>query len=295
MLTTLPKHRGQHGALIAIGLLVSTTIVVYTTQSPPQQAHPDDASHAISSSTQRPAATASVTKAPEAVMPPVTKADPTRSRGSGFVTYDATRTSHVAAPVAGWLEKKRSASVGRHARQFEPLATLYSIEVYMATVAVIEQLREFKSQQALDNARIKLLRWGMPKPTLDRIERTMRPQAALPLATRVAGIVVEERAAARGFVEPGELFTVTDPTRVMVFVEVAAVDPVEVGMPAKLIVDGVAKPMNANVSYVFRRAAEGMRTIRLDVHSFAKPKPGARVDAVIVLDERKGGQTTVRR
>jgi len=289
MLTTLPKHRGQHGALIAFGVLVVSTFVVYTTQSPTAPAPPDDGSHAISSSIQRPAATVSAAQTPEHVTPPVTPTctDRTRSRGSGFVSYDETRTSHVAVPVTGWLEKQRPASVGRYVRQFERLGTLYSLEVYLATVQVIEQLREFKSQQALDDARIKLLRWGMPKPTLDRIERTMKPQAALPLVTRVPGIVVEERGAAKGFAELGDLFTVTDPTRVIVFVEVPATDKIQEGMPATLVIDGVTKPITTSVSYVFRRPAEGMRTIRFDVRSVAKPQPGAHVDAVILLDKQR--------
>ncbi len=286
MLTSLPKHRGQHGGVIAVGVLVATSIVVYTTQSPPPAPREAETSHTISSSAQRPAASLPRTQdraQPTATPIAVPSADPTTSRGTGFVAFDEARTSHVMVPVAGWLEKRRPASVGRAVRQFEPLATVYSVEVYMATVDLIRELREFTSQDALNAARVKLLRFGMPKPTLDRIERTMQPSAALPLATRVPGIVVAEQGAPRGLVEPTELFTVTDPTRVMAFVEVPEADAITVGMPAKLTVDGVEKPLTAKVSYVFRRADEGMRTIRFDVQSRAKLTPGAKVTAVISL------------
>lgn len=284
MLTTLPKHRGQHGGLIAVGVLAATSIAVYTTQPRSSEPAPSEVAPAISSSAQRPAASVASTPAPvEKVATPAVVTDPTVSRGTGYVTYDETRTSHVTVPVAGWLVKKRPASVGRAVRQFEPLATVHSVEVYMATVEVIDQLREFTSQEALNAARVKLLRWGMPKPTLDRIEQTMRPTAALPLVTRVPGIVVAEQGTPKGLVEPTEVFTVTDRTRVMVFIEVPATDPVEVGMPAKLSVEGVPKKISAKVSYVFRRADEGLRTIRFDVQSYAKLTPGAKVEATISL------------
>jgi Holliday junction resolvase-like predicted endonuclease len=291
MLTSLPKHRGQHGGLIAVGVLVATSAVVYTTSpKDPEPAPKQETSEVIRSSVQRPAA--SVAKTPEAVAPaliPPTKAavpaDRTRATGTGYVTYDETRTSHVAVPVSGWLVKKRPASVGRAVRQFEPLATVYSVEVYMATVDLLEQVREFRSQEQLNQARIKLLRWGMPKPTLDQIEHTMKPQAALPIVSRVAGIVVSEAGMPRGFVEPSELFIVTDPTNVMVFVEVPDAEAalLAVGMPAKITVEGVEKTINAKVSYIFRRSEDGKRTVRFDVHSYLKLKPGSKADAVISL------------
>ena len=125
----------------------------------------------------------------------------------------------------------------------------------------------------------------MPKPTLDRIEHTKKPQAALPIVTRVAGTVVAEQGVPRGLVEPGERFTVTDPTRVMAFVEVPEEEAaqVQIGMPAKLTIEGVRKPLASKVSYVFRRSVEGTRTVRFDIHSALKLEPGAKVEAVIPL------------
>jgi hypothetical protein len=283
MLRTLPKHRGQHGGLIAVGVLVSTSIVVWTTQSPPPTHEEPAVADSIRSAAQRPAA--SVAKAPEpvkvaAITPP--KRDGI-AIGKGVVSFDERRTSRVAAPVAGWFEKKRAAAIARTVRQFEPLGVVYSVEVYAATVDLIKQVRDFESQDSLNAARVKLLRWGMPKPLLDQIERTQKPQAALPLVTRVPGIVVAEQGAPKGLVEPGELFTVTDPTNVMVFVEVPESYAIEVGMPAKLKVDGVARPLATKVSYVFRRADEGMRTIRFDVHSSLRLQPGTPVEAAITL------------
>jgi hypothetical protein len=287
MLTSLPKHRGQHGGLVAVGVLVSTSVVVWTTQTPPAKppvaAEPADT---IRSSAQRPAA--SVARPEPRPVASIKRPAPTK-RGTvtatGLVTYDETRTSHVTAPVSGWFEKNPTVSVGRTVRQFEPLGVVYSAEVYAATVEVIKQVREFESQELLDAARVKLLRWGMPKPTLDRIEQTMKPQAALPIVTRVQGVVVAEQGAPRGLIEPGELFTVTDPTRVMVFAEVPDADAARLtaGMPAKLTVEGVANPIATKLSYVFRRSDEGMRTVRFDVHSYAKLKPGAKVGVMIPM------------
>jgi membrane fusion protein, copper/silver efflux system len=279
MLTSLPKHRGQHGGLIAVLVLVSTSVVVWTTQRPPPAPHEQPVATAISSSAQRPAATVAPPDQTVATITPVIREGAVT--GTGVVAFDETRTSHVVVPVSGWFEKKRAHSVGRYVRQFEPLGVVYSVEVYAATADLIKQVQTFESQELVNAARVKLLRWGMPKPMLDQIEQRMTPQAGLPIVSRVAGTVVAEQGTRTGFVEPGELFTVTDPSHVMVFVEVPEAAQLRVGMPAKLMIDGVKRPLAAKVSYVFRRADEGLRTVRFDVR--AKLEPGAKVDAVIQL------------
>jgi hypothetical protein len=285
-ISPLPKHHAAHRGVIALVLLVMTVGVVWyshpTAKSPPADAATRPATEGPPA-VPLPAATVAL---PREEPPPIL--DLSRVTGTGFVAYDESRTSHVASPVHGWLEKTRAISVGRKVRQFESLAVVYSPEVYFATVELIEQLKSFRSQEELNQARYKLVRWGMPKPNLDRIERTLTPEAALPLVSRVAGTLVAEQGQRVQLADPGagvEYFTVTDPARRRVFVDIpeAAAHLVQVGTPARLTIEGVAKPLPATVAYVFRRPDEGMRRLRFDVHS---PHPVLEVNARVKAELR---------
>ncbi|HEY5947818.1 MAG TPA: efflux RND transporter periplasmic adaptor subunit [Kofleriaceae bacterium] len=290
MVTPLKKHHGQHGGLIALAMLGTATLVVWTT-------HPRTPDKTANDVVPVAAAMPRVEKAPPLKVQPASsvvvtpRAPRSRVTATGFAIYDERRTAHISSPVHGFLQKTRATSLGRKVRQGEQLGVIYSAEVYFATVDLIEQVREFRSQDDLNAARVKLLRWGMPKPVLDRIEQTKQPQAILPLVSRVPGTVVAEEGLPRQFVDPTgrDLFLITDTSFAWVFVDVPEADvvAVKVGMPAKLTIEGVKRPFTAPVAYVFRRGEEGMRKVRFDVY-----KPGlaitqnAAVTAELQLDRK---------
>ncbi|HEX5058453.1 MAG TPA: efflux RND transporter periplasmic adaptor subunit [Kofleriaceae bacterium] len=284
----LPQHHGAHGGLMALGLLVASGIVVWAThprQSIPPVSEAPPAAHAPPVPTPLPAGRLAETPSEPVIVAPL----PTRVTATGFVSFDERRTTHIGVPVAGLFEKKRATSVGRWIRQGETLGTIYSPEVYLTTVDLLGELRTFTSQENVDRERIRLLRWGMPRPTLAAIEKKMTPQLALPLVTRTAGIVVAEQGESRRMIDPSsrfELFTITEPAYTWVFVQVPDADAARTqpGTPAKLTVEGITRPIAAKVAYVFRRSEEGKRTVRFDVYS---PRvmlpPNARVSAELQL------------
>jgi len=286
--TPLHKHHGKHGGLIALGLLVTSGAVVWLTE--PRGT--DERSVATTTPVQSPAASVAppVDRGPPITSEPVITATPkhTRVTAIGFATFDERRTQHVGAPVHGWLQKTRASSLGRKVKQGEVLGVVYSADVYFATVDLLTEVRDFTNQELLDRQRIRLLRLGMPRSTLARIEKTRQPQAMLPIVARASGMVVAEQALERQFLDPRsgeELFTISDPHRVWVFVEVpdADVPRVNVGAAAKLSIDGLPSALAAKVGYVFRRSDGGTRTVRFDVTS---PRPivaNARVSAEIEL------------
>jgi len=272
--TPLKRHPGSHGGLIAALVLVATTVVVWS-------AHPRAS---ISSVAVKLPAKLGVSAMPGKVeaaptaftlshgvaTAPVRELEVRRQiTATGFTGYDETRTHRLQVPVSGWLQKVRTSSVGRQVRPGEPLATIVSPEVYLATAAVVEQVKDFKSQALLDEQRYRLRRFGMPMPNMQRIESQQRPEAVLPLVSRIAGTVVKEEGSPKGLVEPGPMFTITDPARAWVFVELDAADAalVHEGAPATLTIEGATRPVTAPIAYVFRRVEDGKRSVRFDIYS----------------------------
>lgn len=281
-MTSLPKHRGQHGGLIALIVLASTiTVVLFTQPKKPAPPPPPVA---------RPQATLPAPRPPEPVPPPspAPPRDRTKVTATGKVGFDSHRTHHVDVPVYGWLQKPRASSIGRRIRAGETLGVIYSPEVYLTSVDVVEQVKNYASPDALDVARGRLLRWGMRKDQLIAIEQALKPTAQLPLIARVSGTVVAEPVTTP-LVDPNagvELFTITDPTYAVIYVDmpVADVASLVVGMPAKVTIDGMARPLTAPIGYISRRVEDGTRTVRFDLHDNAlRFTPGATATIVIAL------------
>lgn len=292
MVTPLKKHHGQHGGLLALGLLAAASVVVWSTHprepAPPAQSDPGEHRADPAAAVVQPAL--AIRGEPiEAERASVTAQAPrSHATVTGVLALDERRTTRLHAPVHGWLQKTRESSLGRRVRQGETLAVIYSAEVYLATAELVDQVKTFRGQELLDAKRERLLRWGMPRAMLVQIERTQRPQAMLPLVARGPGIVIAEQGARGQLVEPSgfELFTITDPAFGWVYVDVDQADAsrVRVGSKVTLKVDGTARRLPATVAYVYRRVEDGMRKIRLDVYSpRAHVEPGARVTATLAL------------
>lgn len=276
MTTITPlKKQAHHGGLIAVVLLAATVGVVWTSrprEEPWEPTAPPATPVAVAPES-APGAVAAITPPPE---PSLVQARTVEVRwpliATGTTYYDETRTSHVGVPVAGWLKKTRAKALGRTVRSGETLGILYSPEVYLTTASVVKQVRTFEGQAPLDAERWKLLRWGMLQPTLTRIEKTLTPQAALPLVARVPGIVVAETASPAQLVDPSmddDLFTITDPAYVWIYIDVpnAYAAQLTVGTPAKLTIEGLARPVTAKIARVFRYSEDGNRKVKFEVHS----------------------------
>lgn len=264
MMTSLPKHRGRNGPILAFSMLVATTVVVLLSERPRTHPSSELASRAI------PAAPAPPSL-PAASIPAVPAAPSSSLRGSGTIGYDESKTSHLAAPVAGWLTKTRTKSLGRTVRAGETLGVIYSPEVYLTSVELLQQVKEFRSADALDASQTHLLRLGMPPWTLTAMQKSGKPERSVPLIARVNGTVVVDSAQRAQLVDTwsDELFTITDPTRYWLYVDLPVVESanVQVGTTARVTIEGAKAPINGTISRVFRRVEGGMRTFRIDIQS----------------------------
>jgi len=283
-ITPLKKHRGQNGAIAALFVLVAAAVVVWTTHPKPATPPPDDPPS-------KPLARAAPASAPVAptVEPAKTVAPVARSgkiTASGVTGFDEKQTAHVVAPVRGWFDKVHMKGIGRQVRPGEVLASMYSVDVYMAELDLVAQVQQFTTQDLLSNARRRLQRWSMPKPMMEQVEKTGVARAKLPLIAPRAGTLVANHALPGLFVEPAEMFTITDPLHIWVFADFAEADAarLKVGTPAKLKIEGLAKPVTANVAYIYRLVDDGMRKARFELVTPKPIKPGASVEVEVTLD-----------
>ncbi len=266
MITPLKKNPGHHGGIIAILVLATAALVVSTTRPRPAAT----STQPVQPPSPLPGAVVATAAEPATTTAVIDDRSPLIAKGS--TSYDEMRTSHVGVPVHGWLEKTRATSLGRTVRSGETLGVIYSVDVLLTTASVVNQVRDFHGPEALDAERWRLLRWGMPQSTLSHIEKTLTPQASLPLIARIPGTVVAEAGSAAQLVAPStglELFTITDPAHIWVFVDVpnAYAARLAIGTPAKLTIDGVARPLTAKVAYVYRYSEDGMRKVRFELHT----------------------------
>jgi hypothetical protein len=297
MITPLKQRPGHRGGIIAILVLAVATLVVTTTRPHPRS--PAASATRVQPAVPLPGAVLTTGVEPQTKTVVVVD-DRSPLIATGSTSYDETRTSHVGVPVHGWLKKTRTTSLGRTVRSGETLGVIYSLDVLFATASVVNQVRDYRGPEPLDAERWRLLRWGMLQPTLSHIENTLTPQASLPLIARLPGTVVAEAGSAVQLVAPStglELFTITDPSYTWVFVDVpdAYAARLAIGTPAKLTIDGVARPVTANVAYVYRHSEDGMRKVRFDLHSAStRIKPDVQVTAELAgnaFRPREGGGT----
>lgn len=265
MVTPLQKHHGAHGGLIALFVLITTVIVVIT--SKPHSAAPPAPVKPAAAVAEPIAEPPAPTPAPKPTPTPTPRDVSRANHAEGTLSYEPHRTHHVAVPVYGWLQ--RTVKEGRRVRAGETLGVIYSPEVYLTTADVIAQLREYKSPEQLDAARLRLLRWGMRREQLAAIQASRRPTAELPLIARVTGTVVAVQGEPNQFVDPNaglELVTITDPTYAVLYADVdaATADKLALGMTGRVKVAG--RTYTAPIGYIARRAEDGKKTVRFDLH-----------------------------
>lgn len=263
------KKPDHHGGLLALAVLITMVVVLWISHSPRS-----------SPPAERPKPQAAVAMKVE--QPELQPVEPKSSLellvvgereiarqvvATGPVSYDATKTSRVVAPVAGYLQQTTRS---RTVRAGETVGVIYSLEVLGATRDLISEVRDFHSQAALDEQRQRLYRWGMRREMVAAIEDSGRPQASLPLISRVSGTVVVRKQLDTPFVERGdEILTVSTPGSAWLYVDVPADDAAlaQLGMTGRVTIDGIARPVTAPIAYVSRRVTDGTRTIRFDLHT----------------------------
>ena len=150
----------------------------------------------------------------------------------GRMDYDETRIRTVTAWAAGRLDRLRVATTGQHIRAGQPIADLYSPEIYSAhqdlllALRQVERLREGSAvsevarataEATLASARQRLRLLGMSEATIAGMEKAKQPAQSVPVRAPFAGTVIERLVSEGNYVSAGSgIYRVADLSRLWV-------------------------------------------------------------------------------
>lgn len=191
-------------------------------------------------------------------------------RAVATVTADESRISHVHTRVAGWLEELYVNTTGESVRAGQPLAAVFSQELYSSQNEFLSALRRSDRGNAsalLEAARTRLKVLGMSADEIAEIERSGAVRRLVTITAPRSGVVVNRGVSAGTAIDPStEILTLADLLQVWVIAEVAENDAaqVKIGTQAKLdFATSGREPLSATVAFIYPTLTERTRTVRV--------------------------------
>ena len=191
-------------------------------------------------------------------------------RAVATVVADESRVTHVHARVSGWLEELYVNTTGQSVRAGEPLAGVFSQELYSSQQEFVSALRRAGDGPASavpEAARTRLELLGMGRAEIERLEKTGEARRLVTISAPKSGVVVNRAVSAGTAVDPStEIVTLADLSVVWVIAEVAESDAAQVraGSTATLSFP-MARTDNfaAKVEFIYPTLTERTRTVRV--------------------------------
>jgi Cu(I)/Ag(I) efflux system membrane fusion protein len=191
-------------------------------------------------------------------------------RAVATVVVDESRIAHVHTRVAGWLEALYVNTTGQSVRAGQPLAAIFSQELYSSQNEYLSALRRAGSGPAsvvLDAARTRLEVLGMNDAEIAGIEKTGEARRLVTITAPRSGIVLNRGVSAGTAVDPStEIVTLADLSQVWVIAEVAEADAAQVSTGATATLNfpmSGRDPFAAMVEFVYPTLTERTRTVRV--------------------------------
>jgi membrane fusion protein, copper/silver efflux system len=193
-------------------------------------------------------------------------------RAVATVVPDEERVVHVHARVAGWIEELYVATTGESVRKSQPLAGLFSQELYASQVEYLSLLQQTGSQPAsavLDSARQRLQVLGMAEAEIRAIEKQGRAKRLVTVTSPLNGVVLRRSVSPGTAVDPStELMVVADLSRVWVVAELPERHAAAAQHSGNVIVDVPASgrgPFTATISFLHPTLDERTRSRRVRI------------------------------
>ena len=149
-------------------------------------------------------------------------------RTTGRVTYDERRLSVITTRFEGWIENLNVAVTGSYIHKGQPLAEIYSPELYATELEFLNALRQPRpsvgdktdglqallardTQSLVEGARQRLRLLGVADAQIDQLEKTGKARRPLSVDSPVTGVVIDKLAVKGMRVMPGDkLFAIAD-------------------------------------------------------------------------------------
>lgn len=202
-------------------------------------------------------------------------------RAVAEVDYDETKLARITTRVGGWLETVWIDSTWTEVEVGEPLAAIYSPELYSAEQEYLVAWRSvqgdgsgsstigtLRTSDLLHASRRRLELLGVDKREITDLEQTGFPRDSVVMRAPMSGAVVERRAVEGASVAKGAiLYTVADLSEVWVQALIFEADLpwVRVGQAVRLQTDGGSAPLLGEVAFVDPAIDRNSRTARVRV------------------------------
>lgn len=191
-------------------------------------------------------------------------------RAVATVVADESRITHVHTRVAGWLDELYVNTTGQSVRAGQPLAAVFSQELYSSQNEYLSALRGAGSgppSAVLAAARTRLKVLGMSDAEIAQIEKSGEARRLVTITAPRGGIVLSRGVSAGTAVDPStEIATIADLSQVWVIAEVAEADAAQVvtGATATLSFPmSGSEPFSAEVQLIYPTLTERTRTVRV--------------------------------
>lgn len=215
----------------------------------------------------------------------------TEVRATASIAMDETRMAQITPKFSGFVERLFVNSMGQAVSRGQPVAALYSPELYAAQQELLLAARLDRSpgQSSIPGigtnslnlvaaARQRLRLWDVSDGEIDAILRSGHARRTTTLFSPVAGVVTEKNVVQGQSVMAGAtLMTLADLSTVWAITEVREADAPSARVGATALVEVNAFPgerIPGRVTYVYPTLMEQTRTIRARV---VLPNPGGRL------------------
>lgn len=227
----------------------------------------------------------------------------------GEISYDETRLKTLAAYIDGRIEELYADYTGISVNQGDPLALLFSPELYGAQVEYVKTL-EFNQQSRISNSRVndsnqrllnssrqRLVELGMTESQIKQLESDKTANRRLALHAPISGTVIEKLATTGQYVKAGmPIYRLADLSQVWLTLELFPEDAQAIKIGQTVVATSQSlgnKPFEGTVEFVEPVVDPMMRTVGVRVavdnqRGLLKPGEFARATLTVPLSTNNG-------
>ncbi|HVO67636.1 MAG TPA: efflux RND transporter periplasmic adaptor subunit [Syntrophales bacterium] len=216
-------------------------------------------------------------------------------RTVGRIDADERKLATINTKIEGWIEKLHVDYTGRYVKRGEPLAEIYSPELFATQQEFLSALKLAKRLESankgaygeliakdanalVESARERLRLWDITENQIQKIEETGKPVRTLTLYSPVSGYVIQKMAIQGMKVMPGEkLFDIADFSTLWLIADIYEYELplIRVGDTARIILSYFpGKEMSSQIDYVYPAVSAETRTAKV---RFRLSNPGGKL------------------